>query len=56
MTRFGMGEAEMARVADLFRDCLMNDRSVEADCAALRSDFPEIRYGFGAADLDLPQS
>ncbi|MHC4847340.1 MAG: serine hydroxymethyltransferase [Planctomycetota bacterium] len=51
MTRFGMGESEMGRIADLMRDCLMDGKAIERECASLRSDFPEIRYGFSLEDL-----
>lgn len=52
MTRFGMGEPEMGRIADLFKACLMDNKAIAADGAALRADFPTIQYGFSAADLD----
>lgn len=52
MTRFGMGEPEMRRIAELMKDCLMDDRSIAADCASLRSDFPRIHYGFSLEELD----
>jgi len=51
MTRFGMGADEMGRIAQLMRDCLMDGKRIEADCAALRSDFPKIQYGFDLAAL-----
>jgi len=51
MTRFGMGPGEMERIADLMKDCLMGDKSIAADCAALRSDFPTVGYGFSIEDL-----
>ena len=51
MTRFGMGEPEMERIAGLMDDCLHRNRTVTADCAALRREFARIRYGFAATDL-----
>jgi len=51
MTRFGMGADEMQRIADLMKDCLMDGKAIAADCAALRSDFPTIRYGYSLDDL-----
>jgi len=51
MTRFGMGATEMGRIADLMKSCLMDDKPIEADCAALRADFPTVGYGYSLADL-----
>jgi len=51
MTRFGMGAAEMESIADLMKDCLMDGKSIAGDCAALRSDFSTIRYGYSLEDL-----
>jgi len=51
MTRFGMGPDEMDRIAALMAECLKDGKDIARDCAALRSDFPEIRYGFGLSDL-----
>jgi glycine hydroxymethyltransferase len=52
MTRFGMGEAEMGRIAELMHRCLVKGEEVGADCARLRDEFAEIRYGYSLADLD----
>jgi glycine hydroxymethyltransferase len=51
MTRFGMGEVEMARIADLMKACLMDDKPIAADCAALRADFPTVGFGYALEDL-----
>ena len=51
MTRFGMGEDEMGRIAGLMHRCLVEGHSVADDCARLRDEFAEIRYGFQLADL-----
>ncbi len=49
MTRFGMREGEMRRVATLIREVLRNERSVDAvrnDVVCLRADFQKIGYCF----------
>jgi len=51
MTRFGMGPAEMERVADLIHECLPGGRDVGSECRRLRAGFPEIRFGFGVDAL-----
>ena len=52
MTRFGMGEAEMDRIAELMHRFLVGGESIADGCRALREEFREIRYGFSLADLD----
>ena len=47
MTRYGMGPEEMERIASLIEDCVAKGLDVGAECRRLRSDFPQIRYGFG---------
>jgi len=58
MTRFGMDVTAMARIADLMRDCLMDGKSIATECAALRADFPQVKYGFTLAELSgsLPET
>ena len=56
MTRFGMDEPAMERIAQLFRGCLLENRAIEADCRDLRAQYPEIRYGFGLDALDPLES
>jgi glycine hydroxymethyltransferase len=50
VTRWGMKEPEMARIADLIADLLHGRRSPEAvrqEAIALRRAFPELQYCFG---------
>jgi glycine hydroxymethyltransferase len=51
MTRFGMGEPEMERIAGLMADCLQMGRDVAGRCAELRREFPNVGYGFQVSDL-----
>jgi glycine hydroxymethyltransferase len=53
VTRVGMGEREMARIADLFDDLLHRGRSAEEvreAAAELKSGFTTLRYCFGAGE------
>lgn len=53
VTRVGMGEGEMAKIADLFDALLHQGRSTEsvrADAARLKSGFTTLRYCFGAGE------
>jgi glycine hydroxymethyltransferase len=56
MTRFGMGIEAMEQIADLMHACLNKGREIAADCARLRADYPEIRYGFGLEEIGLVES
>ncbi len=51
MTRFGMGPAEFAEVADLMAAAVRGD-DVAADAAALRARFTEIGYCFGGPGFE----
>jgi glycine hydroxymethyltransferase len=53
VTRVGMGEPEMARIAELFDDLLHKGKSTEAvaeAAAELKSGFTTLRYCFGAGE------
>jgi len=53
VTRLGMGEGEMARIAELFDDLLHRGRSVEdvsGRAAELKRGFTSLRYCFGAGE------
>jgi len=51
MTRFGMGEPAMERIAALIHECLVGGKAVAGEAKHLRDEHPEIRYGFSLADL-----
>jgi len=51
MTRLGMGEAEMDRIAGLMHACLKDGKDVTADCRGLREEFSTIRFGFSREPL-----
>ena len=46
MTRFGMKEDDMARIADFFKSCLMDGRFIAKEVAAFRSEFVHVHYSF----------
>jgi glycine hydroxymethyltransferase len=51
LTRYGMGAAEMEEVASLLADALFGGRGISPDVHRLRARFPDVGYGFTAADL-----
>jgi glycine hydroxymethyltransferase len=51
MTRFGMGEAEMDRIAELIHECVVGGKDVTAECKQLREAFPEVKFGYGVGQL-----
>jgi glycine hydroxymethyltransferase len=53
MTRFGMGESEMGRIAELIHASVVGHKNVEEDCRRLRSEFPEIRYAYRLDQIEL---
>jgi glycine hydroxymethyltransferase len=46
MTRFGMGEEEMGRIAELIKECIVEKRSVKEDVNRFRSQYQEVKYSF----------
>ncbi|MHC4956986.1 MAG: serine hydroxymethyltransferase [Planctomycetota bacterium] len=52
MTRFGMDEQAMDRIAELMQLCLFDGAEIAADCRDLRRQHPEIGYGFDSDALE----
>jgi len=48
MTRVGMKEPEMERIAELFKKCLMGKKDVGAEVNEFRSGFQKVGYSFDA--------
>ena len=46
MTRFGMGEPEMGRIAELVHECIVGRRDVRSEVNRFRSGFQEVRYSY----------
>jgi len=47
MTRYGMDEDAMARIAVLMHDCVVGGKAVAEECRRLRADYPKMHYAFG---------
>jgi glycine hydroxymethyltransferase len=47
MTRYGMGEDAMDRIATLMHDCIVGGKAVAEECRRLRADYPKLHYAFG---------
>ena len=46
MTRFGMKEKEMKRIAELFKKCLKDSLSVNDEVQEFRKEFQKVQYSF----------
>jgi glycine hydroxymethyltransferase len=48
MTRFGMKEDEMRRIAELIKKCLKDGQPIDEDVKELRGHFTKVAYSFDA--------
>jgi glycine hydroxymethyltransferase len=46
MTRFGMGEEEMLRIAELIHECVVGRKDVKEEVTRFRSQYHEVRYSY----------
>ena len=46
MTRFGMGEEEMVRIAELIKECVIEKKLVKEEVNRFRSEYQEVKYSF----------
>ncbi|NIO03442.1 MAG: hypothetical protein GTN74_02185 [Proteobacteria bacterium] len=46
MTRFGMGRAEMERIAGLIKEVIIDQKDVREEVHRFRSDYENVRYGY----------
>jgi len=53
MTRFGMCEEEMGRIADLMRECIVEGRQVRDEVNCLRADYQKVGFSFDEKLEDL---
>lgn len=51
MTRFGMGEDEMVRIAELIKECLIDKKSVKEEVNRFRSGYQEVKYSYDAIEI-----
>ncbi len=52
MTRFGFGDAEFDRLAELMADCILRNKDIKAEVAALRSEHLDMQYCFTDAEFE----
>ena len=55
MTRLGMGEQEMGRVAELMKECIVDKKSVKEEVNRFRSNYQEVHYCYDAVTQEKPQ-
>jgi glycine hydroxymethyltransferase len=55
MTRVGMGEEEMGRIAELMKECIMDKKSVKEEVNRFRSDFQDVHYSYDVIKQDDQQ-
>ena len=46
MTRFGMKTAEMERIADLIKECVIDNKPVKKEVDKFRADYQDVKYSF----------
>ena len=46
MTRFGMGEAEMVRIAELMKKCIIDKKPVREEVNRFRSEYQRVKYSY----------
>jgi glycine hydroxymethyltransferase len=55
MTRFGMGEDEMVRIAELIKECVIENKSVKEEVNRFRSEYQEVKYSFDELVREKPE-
>jgi glycine hydroxymethyltransferase len=46
MTRFGMGAEEMGKIAELMKECVVDNKSVKEEVNRFRGQFQEVNYSY----------
>ncbi len=46
MTRFGMGEQEMGRIAELIKECIIDKKPVKEEVNRFRAKYKKVRYSY----------
>jgi glycine hydroxymethyltransferase len=54
MTRFGMGEQEMGRIAELIKECIIDKKPVKEEVNRFRAKYKKVRYSYD--DLEQKKS
>jgi glycine/serine hydroxymethyltransferase len=55
MTRVGMGDQEMGRIAELIKECIIDKKTVKEEVNRFRSPFQEINYSYDKAKQEKLQ-
>jgi len=55
MTRVGMAEPEMGRIAELIKECLIDKKTVKEEVNRFRSQYREVHYSYDVAKQKKPQ-
>ncbi len=55
MTRFGMGEQEMGRIAELIKECVIEKKPVKDEVNRFRSEYQEVKYSFDEVGWKKPE-
>jgi len=55
MTRFGMGEQEMDRIAELIKECIIDNKPVKEEVNRFRLKFQQVHYSYDPIKEQKPQ-
>jgi glycine hydroxymethyltransferase len=50
MTRFGMGEKAMGRIAELIKECISDKKPVKEEVNRFRAEYQEIKYSYDSTN------
>jgi glycine hydroxymethyltransferase len=46
MTRFGMGTNEMETIAELMKECIVDNKEIKSEVHAFRAQYTDVKYSF----------
>lgn len=55
MTRVGMAEQEMGRIAALIKECIVDKKTVKEEVNRFRSNYQEVHYSYDRAKAERPE-
>ena len=55
MTRVGMGQEEMGRIAELIKECIVDKKTVKEEVNRFRSNFQDVHYSYDVAQVRKPE-
>jgi glycine hydroxymethyltransferase len=56
MTRLGMGEQEMGRIAELIKECIIDRKTVRDEVNRFRTEFQEVKYSYDNNLKEMPET